>query len=529
MLQKLDFQNPFTTELPADGELENYNRLVEHACYSWVTPSPVAQPQLIAYSTEMAACFQLTEHDCRAESFAQLFAGNQLPPTIKPYATCYGGHQFGSWAGQLGDGRAINLGEIIDRSGTPWTLQLKGAGPTPYSRHADGRAVLRSSIREFLCSEAMAHLGIPTTRALSLIATGDAVARDMLYNGNTQMEPGAIVCRTAPSFTRFGQFQLFSKRNDVELLKTFTDYTINHDFPHLGAPSQAIYLQWFQEVVDTTIDLMVHWARVGFVHGVMNTDNMSILGLTLDYGPYGWLDDFNPDWTPNTTDRQTRRYRFGKQGEVAGWNLARLAESLIPLIGSKEPLQAILNHYRSTYHARWSAMMMQKLGLQNSIEGDQELIESLQSVLCLTEIDMTLFYRALAKIESHIPLEQQTHTMLMQSIHEALYQPEQITTKVETAICAWLTRYIERLKQQPLHDVARKIAMNQINPKFILRNYLTQQAIDAAYQGDYSMIETLLQAMRNPYDEQPQQQSLAQKRPDWAKHRVGCSMLSCSS
>ena len=310
--QALNFDNRFTSALPADPIADNYVRQVQAACYSRVHPTPVAQPRLVAYSNEVAAFLGLSPALCETPEFAEVFAGNRLLPAMDPHAACYGGHQFGNWAGQLGDGRAINLGEIVNAQGQRWMLQLKGAGPTPYSRTADGLAVLRSSVREFLCSEAMHHLGVPTTRALSLVTTGEDVVRDMFYDGHPKAEPGAVVCRVAPSFTRFGSFQIFAARREHEVLQQLIDHTIRTDFPHLGAPSQEIYLRWYEEVVHSTALLMAHWMRVGFVHGVMNTDNMSILGLTIDYGPYGWLENYDPDWTPNTTDAGGRRYQIGR-------------------------------------------------------------------------------------------------------------------------------------------------------------------------------------------------------------------------
>ena len=287
-------------------------------------------PRLIAHSREVASLLGIDPADVASPAFAQVFGGNALLEGMQPYAANYGGHQFGHWAGQLGDGRAITLGEVINAAGERWELQLKGAGPTPYSRTADGRAVLRSSVREFLCSEAMHHLGVPTTRALSLVTTGEQVVRDMFYDGNPEPEPGAIVCRVAPSFIRFGNFELPAARGDVALLTRLVDFTIQRDFPELvsgtrdGAAdrlSEALRAEWFGQVCERTARMVAHWMRVGFVHGVMNTDNMSILGLTIDYGPYGWIDDFDPDWTPNTTDAAGRRYRFGQQPQVAYWNL----------------------------------------------------------------------------------------------------------------------------------------------------------------------------------------------------------------
>jgi len=282
----MTFDNRFVRELPADPETANNRRQVVGACYSRVLPTKVARPQMVAYSKEVAQQLDLTSEGCETDYFIQVFTGNRLSAGMDSYATCYGGHQFGNWAGQLGDGRAINLGEVVNRQGERWALQLKGAGPTPYSRTADGLAVLRSSVREFLCSEAMHHLGVPTTRALSLTLTGEQVVRDMFYNGNPKAEPGAVVCRVAPSFIRFGSFEIFTARGDVDLLRKLVDYTILTDFPHLGEPSPAVYLTWFEEVCRRTAEMIVHWQRVGFVHGVMNTDNMSILGLTIDYGPY---------------------------------------------------------------------------------------------------------------------------------------------------------------------------------------------------------------------------------------------------
>ena len=353
LLQELQFDNRLVRELPADPINDNYRRQVERACYSLVNPTPVKAPQLVCATKEVADLIDLQTAELTTELFAQVFAGNKTIPGMQAHACCYGGHQFGNWAGQLGDGRAINLGEVKNKRGEYWTLQLKGAGPTPYSRTADGLAVLRSSVREFLCSEAMYHLGVPTTRALSLITTGEQVRRDMFYDGNPQWEPGAVVCRVAQSFTRFGNFEILAARNDSELLKRLVDFTIRTDFPHLvetGAEiNRACYIKWFDEICARTAVMIAHWMRVGFVHGVMNTDNMSILGLTIDYGPYGWLEGYDPDWTPNTTDAQGRRYRYINQPQIALWNLAQLGNAIYPLVDAVEPLQQGLDTYRRVY------------------------------------------------------------------------------------------------------------------------------------------------------------------------------------
>jgi len=529
-LENLRFDNRFVDELPADPESSNHRREVVGAAYSRVQPKKMTQPKLLAYSLEMAETLDLSSGDCESEAFTTIFSGNQLLSGMSPYAMCYGGHQFGNWAGQLGDGRAINLGEILNQKNERWSLQLKGAGPTPYSRTADGLAVLRSSIREFLCSEAMFHLGVPTTRALSLVTTGELVLRDMFYDGHPKQEPGAVVCRVAPSFTRFGNFQIFAARGETDLLKTLMDYILRTDFPHLGAPSKESYLAWFTEVCNRTADMVVHWMRVGFVHGVMNTDNMSILGLTIDYGPYGWLENYDPNWTPNTTDAQGRRYRFSKQAQIAQWNLLQLAYAIYPLIEEKEALETALDDFGKNYETKWQCMMAQKLGLRQFEPEDENLISELLSILQLTETDMTLFYRNLANLDvKHDALSDIPNEDLMAPLLEAYYSPEHLTDGHKTQIGNWIRQYISRLKPDGLDNNTRRKQMNTVNPKYVFRNYLAQLAIDKAEQGDNTMVHDLLEVLRRPYDTQAKKEVYAQKRPDWARTRAGCSMLSCSS
>lgn len=525
---KFNFDNQFISELPADVELDNTRRQVLKACYSFVEPSKVSAPQLVAYSTEVAELLDISKQDCGSELFTDVFAGNKLLNGMKPYAQCYGGHQFGHWAGQLGDGRAINLGEVLNHHGQHHVLQLKGAGATPYSRSADGLAVLRSSVREFLCSEAMFHLGVPTTRALSLIATGEMVTRDMFYDGRPKQEPGAVVCRVAPSFLRFGSYEIVASRGDIDTLKQLVDFTIRTEFPHLGEPSIAVYLNWFAEVCDRTADMIVHWMRVGFVHGVMNTDNMSILGLTIDYGPYGWLEGYDPDWTPNTTDASGRRYRFGNQAQIAQWNLFQLANAIYPLIEQAEPLREILSDYALNYTKKWQAMRVHKLGLSNYIaDSDETLLQSLHDLLQLTETDMTIFYRRLADVTcENLHL---SDDKLMAPLIDAYYNVDALTAEIKTAICHWLRQYQQRVQQDGISDQQRRTKMNAVNPKYVLRNYLAQLAIDKAEQNDFSMVNELLALFRHPYDQQKDMEHYAVKRPDWARDRAGCSMLSCSS
>ncbi|MDN5870853.1 MAG: YdiU family protein [Nitrococcus sp.] len=522
------FDNRFTRELPADPHSGNQRRLVIGACFSRVQPRPVAAPRLIAVSREAAALLDLSEGDCESAEFTQVFAGNRLLPGMDPHATCYGGHQFGAWAGQLGDGRAINLGEVVNARGERWVVQLKGAGPTPYSREADGFAVLRSSLREFLCSEAMHHLGVPTTRALSLVLSGEQVLRDMFYDGHPAREPGAIVCRLAPSFTRFGHFEILTAHENTTLLRELLDYTIRTDFPHLGEPSPRVYIAWFEEVCRRTLSMIVHWMRVGFVHGVMNTDNMSILGQTIDYGPYGWLEGYDPDWTPNTTDAVGRRYRFDQQPQVALWNLTQLANAIFPLVGQVEPLQRAIANYAKEYEPAWVAMMAGKLGLtQVDPATDKPLFFELLDVLQLVETDMTLFHRNLALLSSE--QREASDDALLEPLLPAYYAPDALTAEHRARTTAWLRRYLERLIGEGSGDEERRARMNRVNPKYVLRNYLAQLAIDRCEQGDYSLLHDLLDVLRHPYDEQPQKEHFAAKRPEWARERAGCSMLSCSS
>ena len=400
----LAFDNRFVRELPGDPEQSPRRRQVHGAAWSPAAPTAVAAPRLVAYARDVAELVGLTEADVRAPWFAAVFGGNAVLPDMQPYAAAYGGHQFGHWAGQLGDGRAMTLGEVVNARGERWELQLKGAGPTPYSRTADGRAVLRSSVREFLCSEAMHHLGIPTTRALSLVATGDRVVRDMFYDGNARPEPGAVVCRVAPSFVRFGTFELPASRGDRALLAQLVDFTIARDYQHLaGIPDESVRrAAWFTEVCERTARMIAGWMRVGFVHGVMNTDNMSILGLTIDYGPYGWLDNFDPHWTPNTTDAGGRRYRYAQQPAIAQWNLVRLAEALALLFESTAPLEAGLERYIDVYTETYEAAIAAKFGWPALDDDGRALAGEAYALLAEAEVDYTLFFRALGDLAGRV-------------------------------------------------------------------------------------------------------------------------------
>jgi len=525
-LDSFSFDTRYIDNLPADKRTDNTPRQVHGACFSWVLPAQTSAASLLAYSADAAALLDLTSADCEAARFTSVFSGNEILDETKPYATSYGGHQFGNWAGQLGDGRAINLCSIINKKGDTWTLQLKGAGPTPYSRTADGFAVLRSSLREFLCSEAMYYLGVPTTRALSLITTGDRVVRDVLYNGNPEYEQSAVVCRLAPSFTRFGHFQYYAQQNR-ELLKTFTDHTIKTSFPHLGEPNKSCYIDWFNEVCQTNCDMVVEWMRVGFVHGVMNTDNMSILGLTIDYGPYGWLEAYDPYWTPNTTDASNHRYAFSEQAKITHWNLYQLANAIYPLIEEAEPLEKALNSFAENYTNQWLAMMGKKLGFPHVDEEiDSALVQQLLNFFGQYETDMTIFFRRLADVVVNDDLLDVQATI---SQLKVAFYAEEMPTTVEQQLTTWLQDYWQRRQKDSLNATERRELMNKTNPKYVLRNYLAQQAIEKSEQGDQSLLHELLLVLKTPYDEQPDKEHFNQKRPNWAKHKVGCSMLSCSS
>lgn len=541
-LEHLNITERYLEQLPCDPSQAPFPRTVQGAAYSLVQASPCPKPQLIALNKGLALNLGFKASDFNSKELPKLLCGAQIPKSIKPWASCYGGHQFGQWAGQLGDGRAMTLFELHNQQLGYQSLQLKGAGPTPYSRQADGYAVLRSSIREYLCSEAMHHLGIPTSRALSLCLTGNEHIRDKYYDGHPKAELGAIVCRVSRSFTRFGHFELPASRGDKKLLSHLMDKCIEFDFPELIKTyknKQERYLYWFQHITTLTCDLFVHWARVGFVHGVLNTDNMSIIGQTIDYGPYGYLDEFDPKWTPNTTDAQSRRYCFGKQAEISQWNLWKLAQALALVIEDHQSLENILQGYQTQYQQAWLHMMQQKLGFIPSdtpykSKGEvlkenhkiYQLINKLETLLCEVETDMTLFYRQLAKLNLDQAINQHTSQQLFARCY---YNSKQINSTYQQHLHTWLMSYVELSKATNLAPKQRKSSMNSVNPKYLLRNYLAQQAIEKAEHGDYSQILELQSVLQKPYDEQKSKQHYAQKRPEWAKNAPQCTMLSCSS
>ena len=528
-MQTFHFDNRFLRELPGDPETANFIRKVPNALWSRVSATPVRNPSLLAYSKEVAEFLGFSNDLMRSPEMLAALSGNGLLEGMESYATRYGGHQFGHWAGQLGDGRAILLGELIHQN-QRFELQLKGAGETPYSRSADGRAVLRSSLREFLCSEAMHHLGIPTTRALSLVGTGELVRRDMFYDGNPQMEPGAIVCRVAPSFTRFGHFEILASQQELDLLKKFVSFTIDRDFSDWlknqpekitnGVAPTALIAAWFKEICGRTAEMVVHWMRVGFVHGVMNTDNMSILGLTIDYGPYGWVDNFDPGWTPNTTDAQGRRYCYGRQPDIARWNLERLADALWTIAPDAKILAEGIEYFDQMYMEKLTAALCGKFGFTAWQDDDGDLINRGFELMTRAEVDMTLFFTHLAQVDLKNP---SLETLKIAFYTEAGFE------NFKQDFNDWLKQYCARILQKNSVPEQRLEKMRTHNPRYVLRNYLAQEAIDLAEQGDTSRLETLLDLLKNPYQLQAGKEKFEEKRPDWARHKAGCSMLSCSS
>ncbi|XYY50002.1 protein adenylyltransferase SelO [Massilia sp. GER05] len=462
-------------------------------------PTPLPAPYFVAASAPAARLVGLDAADLARADTVAVFTGNYVPPRSQPLAAVYSGHQFGHWAGQLGDGRAILLGDIDGPEGR-MELQLKGAGMTPYSRMGDGRAVLRSSIREFLCSEAMAALGIPTTRALMVTGSNKSVIRET-------METAAVVTRMAPSFVRFGSFEHWRYRDKPEELRTLADYVIKTFYPDLaGAPNP--YLALLEEVTRRTARMIAHWQSVGFMHGVMNTDNMSILGLTLDYGPFGFMEAFDVDHICNHTD-QGGRYSYANQVPVGHWNCYALANALLPLIEDQEAAQAALDVYVDAYGEKFDELLHAKLGLKSAQENDRALADDMFKLMQANRVDFTLFFRRLGDLRLEEP---ETDAPLRDLF---LDRP---------AFDAWAVAYRARLRQETSVDAARRVAMHAVNPKYILRNYLAQVAIEKAQNGDFEEVRRLLGVLERPFDDQPENDAYAALPPDWASHlEVSCS------
>jgi len=606
-LANLNFDNTSLKELPLDKVRENYiRRAVKNACYSRVDLTPVKNPKVVAVSKEALELIDLDIDETKNEDFAEYFGGNKPLPGSDPAAHCYCGHQFGHFAGQLGDGRAILLGEIVNHKGERYELQFKGAGQTPYSRDADGRAVLRSSIREFLCSEGMFHLGVPTTRAATLVTSDSYVARDLKYDGNPIRERATVVLRIAPTFIRFGSFQIVLPQDPLSgrsgpstgnalILRDLVHYVIKYHYPEIWkmeVDDEKKYEEFYRQVVIRTAKMVAEWQCVGFVHGVMNTDNMSILGLTIDYGPFGFLDAFNPEFISNATD-QEGRYSYKNQPSICKWNLEKLAEPLNYLIPLEVSQKILEETFDAEYEKHYMQKMKKKLGLFKEISEDKELVDELLSTMKDTGGDFTNIFRILSQValpvdemakvvekevldyilsqlislpsllklnapritprelQMMVSMIEQAPWMLQmmgkspQFVNDELKRMERYDELKKITIdekrekdtetwTKWLMKYKARLQTElaGVSDVEelkkqRVSTMNSNNPKYILRNYIAQQAIALAEKGDFSEVNTLHEVLKRPYEEQPEvkEKKYDSVPPDWASNIC----LTCSS
>lgn len=505
---------PFIKNFPGDFSNNPMQRNTPKVLFSTIKPAGFDGPKLIAFNEALSEEIGLGKFE---EKDLDFLVGNNLPDHVQTYATAYAGHQFGNWAGQLGDGRAILAGEITNDSGIKTEIQWKGAGATPYSRHADGRAVLRSSVREYLMSEAMHHLGVPTTRALSLAFTGEDVVRDIMYNGNPQLEKGAVVIRTAESFIRFGHFELMSAQQEYNTLQDLLDFIIENYYPENISSETEKYKDFFEDICIRTADLMVEWFRVGFVHGVMNTDNMSILGLTIDYGPYSMMDEYDLNFTPNTTDLPGRRYAFGKQGQISQWNLWQLANALHPIIKDEKFLEDTLNKYGTYFWTAHDAMLCKKFGFDELKKEDEEFFTNWQGLMQELEFDHTLFFNQLERLVPETDLKEH-----FGSVSYTILNEEKLRKLKD-----FIQHYESRLKSNSISREESLALMRKTNPKFILRNYLLYECIEEINDGKTEMLAKLTKALENPYKELFPEFSA--KRPSNYDDTAGCSTLSCSS
>ncbi len=463
--------------------------------YTALSPTPLRNARVIWRNEALANYLNVPEGLFNPEQGAGVWGGETLLPGMSPLAQVYSGHQFGVWAGQLGDGRGILLGEQQLPDGKKFDWHLKGAGKTPYSRMGDGRAVLRSTIRESLASEAMHSLGIPTTRALSIVTSDTPVQRETT-------EQGAMLMRIAESHVRFGHFEHFYYRREPEKVRQLADYVIRHHWPHLQEDGDK-YALWFRDVVERTAVMIARWQTVGFAHGVMNTDNMSILGLTMDYGPYGFLDDYQPGFICNHSDHQGR-YSFDNQPAVGLWNLQRLAQTLSVLI-NVDTLNATLDHYQHALFTEYGQKMRRKLGFFSEQQADNELLNALFALMAREGSDYTRTFRMLSHAEQH-----------------SAASPLRDEFIDRGAFDSWFTRYRERLQTEQIDDAQRQQAMQNVNPCVVLRNWLAQRAIEQAEQGDVSELERLHAVLREPFRERDD--DYAARPPDWGKRlEVSCS------
>jgi hypothetical protein len=473
---------------------------------SEIKPTPFkTESKLIHFNKSAATLLDLKDDVENEPFFIDIFSGKQSLQNAKPFAMLYAGHQFGHLNPQLGDGRAIIIAEVLNKENEKWELQLKGSGLTPYSRDGDGRAVLRSTIREYLCSEAMHGLNIPTTRALCITGSEDEVYRE-------NIETGAILTRLAPSHVRFGSFEIFYYRHQYDHIRTLADFVIKHHYPELLSATNP-YLALLTEVIKRTAKLIALWQAVGFAHGVMNTDNMSILGLTLDYGPYGFLDNYEPGYICNHSDYQGR-YAFDQQPNIGLFNLSCFAQALLPLIDKNpdkaaEMAQHELENYQAIFISDFAKLMRKKLGLEKKMDDDQQLVEELLGLMKNDHIDYTILFRRLCDFNS-------TDINNNMSIRDIFIQRDKFDL--------WANKYQQRLKQEDDTEQQRAIKMKKVNPKYILRNYMAEVAIKKAEENDYSEIDRLFKLLQNPFAEQAENENYAGFPPEWAQEiSVSCS------
>lgn len=551
-LERLGWNNKFAERLPADPDTTNRTRQVEGAIFTRVNPSPTGtEPTFIIGSSSVADMIDLDPAEFLRPEFAMVFSGNARAPGSDPYAQCYGGHQFGHWAGQLGDGRALSLGEVEglrvgvgggvggdqeqSAAADPcvrWELQLKGAGRTPYSRNADGRAVLRSSLREYVASEAMAALGVPTTRALSLVLTGAEVMRDMFYNGNARLEPGAVACRVARSFVRFGSFQLPASRGDKELVRKLADYVMTeyYGFDERGgmeARDAGEYASWFRAVAQRTGVMVAEWQRVGFTHGVCNSDNFSILGDTIDYGPYGWMERFDPTFTPNTTDLPGRRYCYQAQPEIGQWNLLQLARALVAAgLFDEEAASDGIAAYGESLVTRYTDNTRRKMGLKAE---NGELANKLLMLMYESSADYTNTFRTLGGIsmaDMELAIEVKEVPARLRKWFGDGFDDDK--DDKEMAWIEFFRLFTAELKTQGVSDAERWEIQREANPVLVPRNHIMVGIIDEVERGEFSGLEAYMKALENPYG-CDQDVDAAWLEPAPSKPRLGVELLSCSS
>ncbi|XP_060068717.1 protein adenylyltransferase SelO-like [Ylistrum balloti] len=518
---KFNDENVLLDEFPIDPVQDNYVRQVRNVVFSITPPVPLrTEATLVATSDDVLVnILDLDPVVIRSREFTDFVSGTVNLHGAVPLTHRYGGHQFGSWAGQLGDGRAVMLGEYINSNGERWELQLKGSGLTPYSRRGDGRAVIRSSVREFLCSEALYHLGVPTSRAASLVVSQDPVTRDQFYDGHPQTERAAIVLRVSQSWFRFGSLEILARSREIDLLRQLTDFIIKMYFLDIDQHSPDRYLELYSTIVEQTAAMIVTWQAVGFTHGVCNTDNFSILSQTIDFGPFGFLEEYNPAFVPNTSDDEGR-YSYERQPDVGFYNLDKLRLALQPLLttGQAKQMTVILKGYIDIYKAKFMNIFRRKIGLSKYMEDDEQIIAVLLKMMEETKADFTMSFRQLSELNindlERVMLLPDTRAWALKKLASHDW------------FIAWVKMYKAALASQNVSESNRRKIMKSTNPRYVLRNWIAQKAITKAEDGDFSEVVKVLRVLERPFDvqEEAETNGFASSPPEWAKAlRVSCS------